>query len=191
MISTGLSGVSVQVNAADFTRAAEAFGLAPAAITAALRRSLLKTAITARKEIRMEIVRTERIPARIVNRRLMSYKRDPNGLQQKVWMGIWRVAAGRLGTPRAVRQGRRAGSVVVGRHVFPSAFTQPGNGYTKVMRRTAEGTEEVMVSFGESGAAALGRAHAAAEQRFPVVSAQEINFEFQKLLGRIARRAAR
>lgn len=187
----GLSALGIQVNTSDFARAGEALGLAPAAITAALRRSLYKTAITARKEIRMEIVRAERIPARIVNRRLMTYKRDADGLKQKVWLGTWRVAAGRLGKARAVRQGRRAGSVVVGRHVFENAYAQPGNGYTKVMRRTDDGTEEVMVSYGESGADALGRAHAAAQHRFPLVSAQEINYELQKLLGRIARRAAR
>lgn len=192
-----MSGLSVTLDQGELSRLLTGLNLAPGAIDRALVRATWKTARTLNKEIAAQVRAEAKIPSKVTKRRLKTYRKEA-GAEQKIWLGVFQTAAGRLGKPRQVKQGRNRGSVVVAGRSFPGAFImknagqQPGGGtYDKVMQRTPDGMREVKVDWSDTGRKAMQQAAAGGGDRLKTVATQEINFELQKALGRIVQRAAR
>lgn len=189
-----MSILSVTLDRGDLARILTGLSLTPRAIDSALGRATWKTARTLNKEIAAQVRQEAQIPSKVTKRRLKTYRKEAK-TEQKIWLGLFQTAAGRLGKPSAPKQGRNKGTVKVGRRVFPGAFilkgagSQPGGGsYDKVMKRTPDGVKEVMVDWSDTGEKAMRRAAAGGGDRLKTVAAQEINFELQKALGRVRTR---
>lgn len=172
--------LKVELDPRALQRLTDGFALSESAVRGAARRAVAKatkwTQMTASRKISAEL----RVAQKVMRSRLRTYVKG-TGEERKVWLGLNSLAASRLGSPRQTRSG-----VQVGRHQLPGAFIvrKYGGG---VYRRTGAARfpiELVKIPIREEAAQALRAAALDAEARLLVLLRQELNYEFQKLLGR-------
>lgn len=142
----------------------------------AVRKVAKWTQATAAKTMSAEM----RLQQRIMRARLRMYMRG-DGMEQKVWLGLNSLAARRLGVPK--RQGT---GTKVGAHFFDGAFPIWKFGGGVYRRTTSERfpLELAKLEIDEAGAKALQDASRRAEARLLEILRQELNYEFQKSMGR-------
>lgn len=172
--------LEARVSAAELERLRAALNLSEEACRRAARRAVRKTAQWTMGATARSMSQTLRIEQKMIRARLRTYLRG-EGLEQKVWLGLNRLVARRLGTPTRQGSGTR-----VGRHFFEGAFPIRRYGYG-VYRRTTEDRfplELAKLEIDQAGERALREAGRRAEQRLLQVMQQEMNYELQKLIGR-------
>ena len=157
------------------------YGLPPAAMQNAWRRTLRKTANWVKSQTAKAVSKETRIPQKLLRQRLYFFLRSRD--TGKVWLGLNAIEANRLGKTRQTRKG-----VTAGRFRFDGAWLMkkiaPDG---PVYRRTGEGRlpyEQVKYDWSGSGEAAFRDAAGRAEERLLVVLRQEVNYEIQKAIGR-------
>lgn len=172
---------NAQLDPAALQRLLAMFPLTDAACQRAARRALRKAVRWVDSRVARDASNELRVTQKIIRARLRAYTRE-GGMQQKIWLGLNAVAAGRLGTPRQTASGVR-----VGRHAFPGAFVIPRFG--GVYRRAGKERfplEKVMFEIDGVGSAALRRAARAADTRLMELMRQELNYELARLEGKAA-----
>ncbi|QXI30512.1 hypothetical protein [Pseudomonas vanderleydeniana] len=202
--------ITLQANARHVQGFDQFTELAPKAITAAQRRAINKTLGWLRTHIARSVGQQERIAISAVRQRLKAYRAGSNS-QGKLWFGLNPIEASRAGRPRQ----SRTGVSVAGRRYAGAFYKQVYGDKPDIWIRTAsrhfrasDYPESVISASGRprSGWIAendsrypLAKAKISlaevrphfeswtnrAHQRLLVVMAQELNFELQKLLGRV------
>ena len=171
--------LDIQVSPRELQRLLAAFNLTEGAVRAAARRAVLKCAKWTQGQASRATAKELRIAQKIVRQRLRLYsKADP--LTRKVWLGLNSVAAHRFG-----RVQKNARGVRVGDRQFDGAFViqRYGGGVYRRKGRDRFPLELVRVPIDEEGGRALRLAAQAADERLMVLLRQELNYEFQKVLG--------
>ena len=161
-------------------RVMQGFAVSESAARAAARRAVAKTARWTQTTASRQISKELRVAQRFMRSRLRTYVKG-EGESRKVWLGLNSVAAQRLGTPRKTRDG-----VQIGRLQLPGAFVIRKFGGGVYQRTSARRfpLELVKVPIREEGGEAMRAAARNAESRMMVLLRQELNYEFQKVLGR-------
>ena len=156
-------------------------GLPPAAMQAAWRRTLRKTAGWITRQTAKEVAGVTGIPQKVLRQRMFFFLRSAD--TGKVWLGLNPIEAHRLGSVRATRKGVRAG-----RTLFEGAWrktkAQPDGPIYRRIGKARTPFELVTVDWSQSGDPAFRRAARACEARLLVVLRQEVNYEIQKAIGR-------
>jgi len=172
-----MMNLQIALSQADIQNVTGALHLSKAAVRAAARRAVQKTARSTQTESRRALSAELRLQQKLIRARLRLYRTDDT-LTQKVWLGLNAVAAARLGKPRRV-----AGGTQVGRYFFKDAFpiARYGNG---VYRRTGRGRfplELVKLDIEQTGNAVMNQAAARAEERLMRFLTQELRYELSKI----------
>jgi len=172
-----MMNLHIALSQADIVNVTGALHLSQAAVRAAARRAVQKTARSTQAESSRALSSELRVQQKLIRARLRLY-RTGDALTQKVWLGLNAVAAAHLGQPR-----RAAGGTQVGRHFFKDAFpiARYGNG---VYRRVGKGRfplELVKLDIQQTGDAVMNQAAARAEERLMRFLQQELRFELSKL----------
>ncbi|MFF7108119.1 hypothetical protein [Pseudomonas sichuanensis] len=206
--STGM--ITLQANARHVAGFDDFATLAPKAIAAAQRRAINKALGWLRRRIAREVGQQERIAIAAVRQRLRAYKVGSNG-QGKLWFGLDPIAASRAGRPRQIR----AGVSVAGRRYQGAFFKAVYGSKADIwIRKASKHFKESDYPDSEVSGGGRSRSGWIAENgsRFPlakamisledvrphfeswtnkahqhllVVMRQELNYELQKLLGRV------
>lgn len=175
---------------ANFYEIAEALGLLSAATGRACGIAVWNTAQWARRHAARNLAHREALPSRVLAKRLKTYRKG--ALESKIWLGFNPIEASRLGKPQKVKNGRRAGSVVIrtqGRtRVFPGAWVQKSGNRTRVMHRVNGQPEEIKIDISAAAAETIREVETLARERFPEEARQRLNFEMQRILGRVPTR---
>jgi hypothetical protein len=157
-------------------------GLSAAAMQAAWRRTLRKTAAWIKSQTGKEVSGATRIPQKVIKSRMYFFLRSAD--TGKVWLGLNPVEAHRLGTVAKTRKGMRAG-----RTTFEGAWQQTkARPDGPLYRRTGKARspfEVVTVDWSKSGDPAFRRAAQLCEARLMTILKQEVNYEIQKALGKL------
>lgn len=146
-----------------------AHSLTPRAMQNAWRRTLKKTGKYLQSQVAKKLSPIAQIPQKVIKQRLYYFVKSLD--KAKVWLGLEKLAAERLGKARQTKKG-----VKVGKHLFEKAFYRKN----KVFRRVGSARlpiERVLFDFGDKGEAAFQDGIASAEQRLLTILRQEINFE--------------
>lgn len=158
---------NIQVNVDEVLRLAQ--NLSANAMRNAWRRTLKKTGKYLQSQVAKKLSPLAQIPQKVIKQRLYYYVKTLD--QAKVWLGLEKLAADRLGKPKQNKRG-----VKVGKHQFDKAFYKKN----KVFRRVGTARlpiERVMFDFGEQGERAFQDGISGAEDRLLTILRQEINFE--------------
>ena len=175
--------LEVAVSQQELQRLLATFNVTEAACKRAARRAVNKCAKWTEGQAQRAISKELRVARKIVKSRLRLYSKG-DALARKVWLGLNKVAAHQFGRVRV--NGR--GVSVAGRQ-FDGAFQikrQPFGG--GIYRRTGADRfplELVKIPIDDEGNRALRQAARAAEERLQVLLRQELNYEFQKVLGNV------
>ncbi|AZE46994.1 hypothetical protein C4K04_1302 [Pseudomonas chlororaphis] len=209
-LSSDTGMITLQAIPQQVARFEEFAALAPKVIAAAQRRAINKTLRWLRTHVGRSVALQERIAVASVRQRLRAYPVGSNG-QGKLWFGLDPIAASRAGRPRQTR----AGVSVAGRRYQGAFYKAVYGGSPDIWIRTASKhfkASDYPNSDVSGGAGAssgwiaengsrfpLAKAMISLEdvrphfeswtnkahQRLLVVMRQELNYELQKLLGRV------
>jgi len=172
--------LKVEIDIKGVTAALE--GLSAAAMQAAWRRTLRKTAAWIKSQTGKEVSAATRIPQKVIRSRMYFFLRSAD--TGKVWLGLNPVEAHRIGAVSRTNKGMRAG-----RLTFEGAWRQTkAKPDGPLYRRTGKARtpfEVVTVDWSKSGDPAFRRAAQLCEARLMTILKQEVNYEIQKALGKI------
>jgi len=177
----------INIFSRDFYQVAEALGLLPAATYRGLQLTVWNTAQWAKRHAARNLAHREALPSRVLAKRLKTYRKG--ALESKIWLGFNPIEASRLGKPQKVKNGRRAGSVVIRTQgktrVFPGAWIQKSGLRDRVMHRVNGQPEEIKIDISAAAAETMREVETLARARFPEEARQALNFAMQKMLGRV------
>jgi hypothetical protein len=171
--------LSINVDVSDVLKALD--GLNEAAMVAAWRRTLRKTAAWVKGKTAKAVSHEAQISLKIIRSRLAVLDRSRDA--QEIRLNLRNIAARRLGKPRQPRHGT---GVIVGGRSFPGAFLQKSRGRDEVFKREGAARYPIRVEkieWAEQGKEAFLRVIAETEARLMVILRQEVNYELQKALG--------
>lgn len=174
-------GLDVRLSQSDLQRLLSVYRVTEPACKRAARRAVNKCAKWTQGQARRAISNELRVAQKVIRSRLRLYNKG-DALAKKVWLGLNSVAAHKLGRVRVSGRGVN----VAGRQL-DGAFVirRYGGG---VYRRTGRGRfplELVKIPIDDAGGRALRQAAHAAEARLLELLRQELNYEFQKVLGNV------
>ncbi|AOL04147.1 phage tail protein [Burkholderia contaminans] len=156
-------------------------GLSRAAMQAAWRRTLRKTAQWIKSQTAKEVGGATKIPQKVIRRRIFFFLRSAD--TGKVWLGLNPIEAHRLGNAAKTRKGMR-----VGRQSFEGAWRQtklkPGGPIYERVGKERIPYRMVTVQWQQTGDPAFRRAAKACEDRLMTVLRQEVNYELLKAIRR-------
>lgn len=159
-------------------------GLSSAAMQAAWRRTLRKTAAWIKSQTSKEVSAATKIPQKVIKSRLYFFLRSAD--TGKVWLGLNPVEAHRIGTVTKTGKGMRAG-----RLTFEGAWRQtqakPDGPLYRRAGKARTPFEMVTVDWSTSGDPAFRRAAQRCETRLMTILKQEANYEIQKAIGNMRR----
>ncbi|MEJ0003458.1 MAG: phage tail protein [Pararobbsia sp.] len=174
-----MDGLKVEIDIKRLTATLER--LSAAAMQAAWRRTLRKTAAWIKSQTGKEVSAATKIPQKVVKRRLYFFLRSSDS--GKVWLGLNPIEAHRLGTVRRTSKGMRAGRSTFGGAWRQTKLKPEGPLY----RRTGKSRtpfEMVTVDWSQSGDSAFRKAAQRCEARLMTILEQEVHYEIQKAAGR-------
>ena len=171
--------LDVRVSPHELQRLLAVYNVTQPACKRAAQRAVNKCAKWVEGQARRAISHELRVAQKVIKGRLRLYIKG-DALARKVWLGLNGVAAHKFARVRV--NGR--GVQVAGRQ-FDGAFVirRFGGG---VYRRTGQERfplELIKIPIEDVGDRALRQAAQAAEERLMVLLRQELNYEFQKILG--------
>lgn len=154
--------------------------LSEAAMIRAWRRALRKTANWVKGQTAKAVSKETKIAQKVIRQRLYFFLRSK--AEGKVWLGLNRIEAHRLGKVRQTRKG-----VSAGRFSFPGAWLKKKVAPEgPIYRRVGENRlpyELVTHDWAESGEKAFRAVATVVGDRLRTVLKQEINYEIQKAIG--------
>lgn len=172
--------VNLNLDKQDFADLVRTLGLTEERLQAAGSRAVRKTAQWVKTHLARNLSKELQIVQKVIRQRLRVYLRDRRSLQAKVWLGLYRVRASRIGRPRQTRAG-----VSVGRHRFPGAFiASMKSGHEDVYQRRGDARlpiDIVQLEIAEQAEKALQEVSRKADARLMVLMEHEINYEIQRL----------
>jgi len=184
MVTPIMMGVEVRLDEQMFDQLTSTLGLTKRKVEVAGFRSVRKTARWVKTHLARELSKELQIVQKIIRQRLRVYVKDKKAMQAKVWMGMYKIKASRLGRVRQTRTG-----VSVGRHRFPGAFQATMKTYhTDVYERRDDARlpiDLVELDISEKAMKVLNAVSERTEARLMKIMQQEINYEIQKLKNRV------
>ena len=147
-------------------------------------RTLRKTSNWIKGQAAKEISRRTRIAQKLIKKRMHVYLNE-RGNDAKVWLGLNPVSAHRLRRVRLTKRG-----ATVGRRRFDGAWQMAKRNGPQgpLFRRVGAARlpiEKVVVDWSEEGASAFREVAERIESRLLVVFRQEVNYEYQKVIGNV------
>jgi hypothetical protein len=175
--------VTLKLDEQDFADMVRTLGLTEQRLYAAGYRAVRKTVMWVKTHLARTLSKELQIVQKLVRQRLRVYMQDRRAMQGKVWMGMYKIRASRLGRARQTRAG-----VSVGRHRFPGSFeaTMP-SGHTDVFKRRGKSRLKIdiqQLDISEQARQAIAEINAKADERLMIIMEQEINYEIHRMAGR-------
>lgn len=174
--------LKVEIDIKDVTAALQ--GLSSAAMQAAWRRTLRKTAAWIKSQTAKEVSGATKIPQKVIKSRMYFFLRSAE--KGKVWLGLNPVEVHRLGKVTQTGKGMR-----VGRTSYEGAWrkteAQPNGPLYRRIGKARRPYQVITVDLSKAGDPAFRRAAQLCEARLMTILNQEVNYEIQKAIGRINR----
>ena len=178
-----LPNVTIDIDEQDFASMTRALNLTEKRIYAAAYRAIRKTSMWVRTHLARTLSKELQIVQKIIRQRLRVYMQDRRALQGKVWLGMYKIRASRLGHARQTRAG-----VNVGRRRFPGSFVaKMPTGHIDVFTRRGKSRLPIdieQLDISEEAKQAMEEISLKTDKRLQAVMEQEINYEIERTLGR-------